>query len=159
MSALAFSRDGSRLAAGRQDHGLTVWEVATGRILAHYTDQDGPVVFVDFYLDGKALVACEGTSVLWTRPLDQPGPRRLLPGVESQINSVCLSPDGRLLAAAARKLPVTIWNLSSGTKERSYLANNRLVGQVVFTPDNKSLTLGCEHPQIRVWRFLDTPDL
>ena len=159
VSALAFSRDGSRLAAGRLDHGLTVWEVATGRILAHYTDQDGPVVFVDFCLDGKALVGCEGTSVLWTRPLDQPGPRRLLPGVESQINSVCLSPDGRLLAAAARKLPVIIWNLSSGTKERSYLANNRSVGQVVFTPDNKSLMLGCEHPQIRVWRFLDTPDL
>ena len=52
-----------------------------------------------------------------------------------------------------------IWNLSSGTKERSYLANNRSVGQVVFTPNNKSLMLGCEHPQIRVWRFLDTPDL
>lgn len=105
VRALAFSRDGSRLAAGRQDHGLTVWEVATARILAHYTDQDGPVVFVDFCLDGKALVGCEGTSVLWTRPLDQPGPRRLLPGVESQINSVCLSSDGQLLAAAWRNNP------------------------------------------------------
>ncbi|MGA2699736.1 MAG: protein kinase [Isosphaeraceae bacterium] len=159
VTALAFSRDGSRLAAGRQDHGLTVWEVATGRILAHYTDQDGPVVFVDFCLDGKALVGCEGTTVLWTRPLDQPGPRRLLPGVESQINSVCLSSDGRLLAAAARIQPVIIWNLSAGTKERSYLANNRSVDQVEFTPDNKSLILGCKDRQIRVWRFLDTPDL
>jgi len=159
VTALAFSRDGSRLAAGRQDHGLTVWEVATGRILAHYTDQDGPVVFVDFCLDGKALVGCEGTTVLWTRPLDQPGPRRLLPGVESQINSVCLSSDGRLLAAAARNQPVIIWNLSAGTKERSYLANNRSVDQVEFTPDNKSLILGCKDRQIRVWRFLDTPDL
>ncbi len=159
VSALAFSRDGSRLAAGRQDRGLTVWEVATGRILAHYTDQDGPIVFVDFCLDGKALVGCEGTTILWTRPLDQPGPRRLLPGVESQINSVCLSSDGRLLAAAARKQPVIIWNLSSGTKERSYLANNRSIDQVEFTTDNKSLILGCKDRQIRVWRFLDTPEL
>jgi len=159
VTALAFSRDGSRLAAGRQDRGLTVWEVATGRIFAHYTDQDGPVVFVDFCLDGKALVGCEGTTVLWTRPLDQPGPRRLLPGVESQINSVCLSSDGRLLAAAARNQPVIIWNLSAGTKERFYLANNRSVDQVEFTPDNKSLILGCKDRQIRVWRFLDTPDL
>jgi len=159
VTALAFSRDGSRLAAGLQDRGLTVWEVATGRIFAHYTDQDGPVVFVDFCLDGKALVGCEGTTVLWTRPLDQPGPRRLLPGVESQINSVCLSSDGRLLAAAARNQPVIIWNLSAGTKERFYLANNRSVDQVEFTPDNKSLILGCKDRQIRVWRFLDTPDL
>jgi eukaryotic-like serine/threonine-protein kinase len=159
VTALAFSRDGSRLAAGRQDHGLTVWEVATGRIVAHYTDQDGPIVFVDFCLDGKALVGCEGTTVLWTRPLDQPGPRRLLPGAENQINSVCLSSDGRLLAAAGRNQPVVVWNLSSGTKEGSYLANNRSVDQVEFTPDNKSLILGCRDRQIRVWRFLDTPDL
>jgi WD40 repeat protein len=46
--SLAFSRDGKRLAAGRQDHGLTLWDVATGRSLAHYTDHDGAVVFVDF---------------------------------------------------------------------------------------------------------------
>jgi len=159
VTALAFSRDGRRLAAGRQDHGLTVWEVATGRIVAHYADQDGPIVFVDFCLDGKALVGCEGTTILWTRPLDQPGPRRLLPGVRNQINSVCLSSDGRLLAAAGRNHPVFIWNLSSGTKERSYLANSRPVEQVEFTPDNKSLILRCKDRQIRVWRFLDTPDL
>jgi len=83
----------------------------------------------------------------------------LLLGVESQTNSVCLSSNGRLLAAAARKQPVIIWNLCSGTKERSYLANNRSVDQVEFTPDNKSLVLGCKDAQIRVWRFFDTPDL
>jgi len=156
--ALAFSPDGKRLAAGRQDRGLSVWDVATGQVLAHYTDQDGPVVFVDFCLDGQALVGCEGTSMLWTRRLDQPGPRRLLTGAESQIDSVSLSPDGRLLAAAGRGQPVMIWDLSSGTRERSYLANNRFIDQVAFTPDSKSLILSCKDPQIRVWRFRDTPD-
>src|SRR5208337_2268224 len=40
VTALAFSRDGSRLAAGRQDHGLTVWEVATGRMRMYYRTLD-----------------------------------------------------------------------------------------------------------------------
>ena len=157
VSALAFSRDGSCLAAGRQDRGLTVWDVSTGRILAHYTDQAGPIVFVEFCLDGKALVGWEGTDALWTRTLDQPGSRRLLPGVEDQINSVCLSSDGRLLAAAVRNHPVIVWNLSTGTAERSYLANNRSVEQVEFTSDNRSLILRCKD-RLRVWRFRDTPD-
>jgi len=159
VTALAFSRDGCRLAAGRQDHGLTVWEVATGRVLVHYIDQDGPIVFVDFCLDGKALVGCEGTTVLWTRPLDQPGPRRLLAGVKNKVNSVCLSSDGRLLATAGSNQPVIIWNLSTGIKELSYLTNQGSVDQVEFTSDNNSLILGCKDRQIRVWRFVDTPDL
>ncbi len=159
VCALAFSRDGGRLAAGREDHSLTVWDVAAGRILAHYTDHEGPVEFVDFCLDGKALVGSEGKSVLWTRPLDQPGPRRFLPGVKHQINSLCLSSNGRLLAAAEHKQPVIIWDLSSATKERSYQVNNASVHQVEFTPDNKALILGCNDPRIRVWRFLDAPDL
>ena len=105
------------------------------------------------------MVGSEGKSVLWTRPLDQPGPRRVPTRGEAPINSLCLSSNGRLLAAAVHKQPVIMWDLSSATKERSYQANNPSVHQVEFTPDNKSLILGCNDPQIRVWRFLDTPDL
>ncbi len=156
---LAFSRDGRRLAAGRQDRSVTVWEVANGRILAHYTDQNDPVEFLGFCQDGKELVGLEGRRLLWTRPLDQPGPRRFLPGVESRINSVSLSSDGRLLAATAESQPVMIWNLTSGFKERSYLANYRQVDLLAFTPDNNSLIVGGKSKLVRVWRFVETPDL
>src|SRR5208282_5594340 len=66
--------------------------------------------------------------------------------------------DGRLLATAGRNQPVILWNLSSGIRERSYLANTRSVDQIEFTADNTSLILACKDRQIRVWRFLDTPD-
>ncbi len=77
---------------------MTVWEVATGRIVAHHNDHDNPVVSLGFCLDDKALVGWESTGLVWIRPLDQPGPRRVLSRVESHISSVALSPDGRLLA-------------------------------------------------------------
>ncbi len=157
--AMAFSRDGTRLAAGRLDHSVTVWELATGRILAHYTDHDGPIVFLGFCLDDKSLVGCEAASLLWVRPLDQPGPKRFLPGVESRLNSISVSSDGKLLAAAARNHPVVIWSLSSGTKERSYQTNDRPVEQIEFAPDNQSLILGCTDPALRVWWFHNTPDI
>jgi WD40 repeat protein/serine/threonine protein kinase len=159
VRSLAFSRDGGRLAAGREDHALTVWDVATGRILAHYTDQKSPVEYVGFCLDGKALVGCEGMRVLWIRPLDHPSPRRFLTGLEHEISSISLSSDGRLLAAAASNQPVRIWDLSSSTKERSYQVYNPSVHQVEFTADNKSLVVACEDPKIRVWHFLNAPDL
>ena len=138
---------------------MTVWEIATGRIVAHHNDHDNPVVFLGFCLDDKALVGWEGTGLVWIRALDQPGSRRVLPGVESHINSVALSPDGRLLATAAGEQPVTIWDLSSGAKEHSYLANDHAVDQVEFSPDSTSLIIGCKSPVIRIWSFLHTPDM
>jgi WD40 repeat protein/serine/threonine protein kinase len=156
--SLAFSRDGKRLAAGRKDRSMTVWDTATGRILSHSTDQDGPVVFLDFCLDGETLVGCDGGSIVWTRRLTQPNQRRLLPSPESRIDFFSLSPDGRTLAAGGKSHPVTVWDLTTGVKGRTYLANNRSFRQIEFTPDGTSLVLLCDDHEIRTWRFGDSPE-
>jgi WD40 repeat protein/tRNA A-37 threonylcarbamoyl transferase component Bud32 len=155
---LAFSRDGRRLAVGRKDQSLTVWETASGRITTHSTDQDGPVVFLDFCLDGETLVGCDSGIVLWTRRLTPPLQRRVLPSPDSRIDFMSLSPDGRYLASGGAIHPVTIYDLATGAKGRSYLANNRFVRQMAFSPDGESLALLCDDHQIRTWRFEDSPE-
>ena len=87
--SLAFSADGKRLAAGREENGLTVWDTASGRIIADYTDHDGPVSYVDFCLDDQTLVGCDGKRSLWTRRLERQSPRRALAEFYGQIDSVC----------------------------------------------------------------------
>src|SRR5262249_44705407 len=138
---LAFSRDGRRLAAGRKDQSLTVWEMASGRITTHSTDQDGPVVFLDFCLDCETLVGCYSGNVLWTRHLTPPSERRVLPSPDGRIDFMSLSPDGRYVAAGGAIHPVTIYDLATGAKGRSYLANDRFVRQIAFSPDGESLAL------------------
>jgi WD40 repeat protein/serine/threonine protein kinase len=157
--SLSFSCDGTRLAAGRNDQADTVWDAKTGRILAHRTDHEGPVVYVGFCLDDKSLVGCDDKYVLWTRRLDRAGPRRLLQRLERPVSSFSLSPDGRLLAAAGRDQPVTIWNLALGSREGSYQANSRVVRQVAFAPDGQSLLIDSQHRDVRRWRYHESQDL
>ena len=156
--SLAFTPDGTRLAASRQDRSLTVWDLASGRVLAHHLDQDGPVLFLDFCLDGQTLVGCEAPGILWTRHPSASGPRRFLPGVKGPLDVVSLSPDGRLLAAGGPNQPATVWNLAPGTRGPSYQANNRIVRQIAFSPDSRSLVLGYGDDIIRVWRFFEAPE-
>jgi WD40 repeat protein len=157
--SLAFSADGKRLAAGRQEHSLTVWDTASGRIIAEYTDHDGPVCFVDFCLDGQTLVGCDDRRSLWTRRLESHSPRRALAAFHGKIDSVSLSPDRKRLAASRRNCPVSIWDIATGSQGGSYQPNSRFVEQTTFTPDGQSLILRCADAQIRVWRIQGSPDL
>ena len=141
--SLAFSADGKRLAAGREGNGLTVWDTASGRIIADYTDHDGPVSYVEFCLDDQTLVGCDGKRSLWTRRLERQSPRCALAGFYGQIDSVALSPDRQILAASSGNRPVSIYNLATGTRGGSYQPNSRFVEQITFTPDGQSLILRC----------------
>ncbi len=157
VRALAFSRDGSRLVAGRDDRSVTVWNTATGRVIAHFGDQERPVDLVEFCLDGKMLVGQTGVDQIWTRTIDEPGPKRRLPVVTRPIRSVALSRDGRTLALAWRDQSVEIWDLLTGTRSGSYLGNNLTAHHIAFTADGNTLVLGGDDPRLRNWRFRDAP--
>jgi WD40 repeat protein/tRNA A-37 threonylcarbamoyl transferase component Bud32 len=158
VCSLAFSRDGRWLAAGRRDKGLSVWDVRSRKPVAESADHDGPVVFVAFGLDDKTLVGCDGAGVLWMQRVDGSGSRRLLPGVEGEIHTLSVSPDGRLLAAGSSDQRIGLWDLATGLKVNSYQVSSRSLEQVEFAPDGASLLARCKREPIRVWNFRHTPD-
>jgi WD40 repeat protein/tRNA A-37 threonylcarbamoyl transferase component Bud32 len=67
VCGLAWSGDGTTLAAGCDDRRIHLWDVATYRPRAILEGHDGPVVFVDFHPSGDLLVSAswDGTSRLW----------------------------------------------------------------------------------------------
>ena len=156
--SLCFSRNGKMLAAGRENRRVTVWDLGSGQIRHDYADHDEPVVFLDFCLLDQALVGCEAGRVIWTRRLGQEGPRRLLPGVESQTSILCLDPGGRFCAAGSKNKPVTVWDLESGTRLGSYCPSARFLDDLAFTPDGQTLVFACQDERLRGWRFQDASD-
>jgi WD40 repeat protein len=60
VESLAFSRDGTRLAAGSSDRTLKIWHVASGQELCTLKGHSGPVQKVAFSRDGLCL-----TSASW----------------------------------------------------------------------------------------------
>jgi WD40 repeat protein/tRNA A-37 threonylcarbamoyl transferase component Bud32 len=170
LTQLAFSPDGTRLAAGTYDDGIIVWEIDTWRrTFALNPGQN--VSSLAFSPDGSKLAtvangdlprvwnAKTGEQIVYFR-------RHTLP-----VGAVAFSPDGETLASGAYDGTVCIWDGLSGEQLRNIWAGE-IETAVTFSPDGTRLiaTLvdgtarcwdvhsGAEGRRFRSYRFAFSPD-
>jgi len=105
IGALAFSRDGQRLAIGvHGDRGLWVLGTADYGTVARDGEYRDKILGADFAADGRlAVVALDGYLRLYDRDLKLVGRKRTSPGTKPL--TVRFSPDGRHLAMAFNDAP------------------------------------------------------
>lgn len=155
LNSLAFSPDGSQIAAGG---GLTgrgvvyVWQVGGGveptAVLPGHTR---PVQTVAFAPDGQTLASGSGvgeynsgddTVLVWD--LENPStPKQSLPQHTERVNEVQFSPDGHFLASASDDGHVFLWRTSdySLANELTLLTNDRALS-LAFSRDGLQLAVG-----------------
>lgn len=100
--AVAVSPDGKTVAAGGQDHLIHLWDVRTGRPVVEIAGHRRPVKTLDLAPDGNILATAgeDGTVRLWDAATG-----RELHRFPRKRRALAFSPDGRILAAAARRNP------------------------------------------------------
>jgi WD40 repeat protein len=149
-SAVAFSPDGKLLALGGANHGVILFDVATGARLQALWGHKGHIDTVTFSPDGK-LVASGGwdsTAKLWD--VGTGSLLHTLSGSAAWVSVVAFSPDGRLLASGSLDGTVKLWDVATGAL-RQTLAGNQSVEFLSFTPDGKFLASGYMHDVVRLW--------
>jgi WD40 repeat protein/tRNA A-37 threonylcarbamoyl transferase component Bud32 len=148
---LAFSPDGSRLAAGSWNHAVKIWDVATGKALATLNGHSGVVWGVAFSPDGSRLVSgsADGTIKLWNTADNQE--LRTLKGHTGAIRSVAFSPDGGRLASASVDKTVKIWNMAGGKGPITLSGHSDEVLSVAFNRDGSRLASGSNDHTVKVW--------
>jgi WD40 repeat protein len=106
-NALAFSPDGTRLAAA-EDRTVLVWDLASRRKILTLSGHKEDIHSVAFCPDGTLIASCstDATTRIWDahdgRPITSiPGP--------SDMELVAFSPDGSHLAAAAQHGTVSLY--------------------------------------------------
>jgi WD40 repeat protein len=151
--ALAISRDGKLLAvAGGQEQTMELWRIENNSLVWARNTPSPPLALL-FSPDGRSLVSGGGElscPLLWNLAT---GASSSFPAErEGWINTMALSPNGKLLVTGSADGTVILWDFT----ERELLA--RLIpptgGSIVaaaFSPDGRWLVAGYGDSTLRVW--------
>jgi hypothetical protein len=148
-----FSADGRYLAIGGStanhrpdDPPLRVWEVATGQILRTFPVQD-TLMALAFSPDGKLLVTAKSQNLpprlqIWDVSSGKLHRSFKFANGDGSFLALRVSPDGTLLAAAARQ--PRAWELATGKEVWHIyrLGQDAVALDVIFSPNGQMVALG-----------------
>ena len=135
---LAFSADGSLLAAGGDGNRLEIWEVATGKKRIRFPRVSGtaPVLFLP---DDRTIVSgVRGCTVqFW----DATSGERLRPddGHEEPVLSIAFSPGGTRLASTSYDRQVRIWDVANGAELQRF--DSSLRSPIAWSADGSEIAM------------------
>jgi WD40 repeat protein len=150
---VAFSPDGTRLAAGSHDMTVKLWDVTTGQETFTLTGLKNPVGSVAFSPDGKRLAGGDwkGIVKIWDAITGQEI-QTLGSDTSSHdpIRCVAFSRDASRLAAASSST-VRLWNLSTAQVTHTLKGHTDQVLGWAFSPDGKRLASASWDGTVKLW--------
>ena len=149
--AIAFSPDGGSLYAGGT-YGVSVYDAAGGELQRGFGGVSQSAH--RFALSaGGTLLASGGTfdepMTLWEA--DSGRQLRTFPGHSGGINSLALSPDGRILASAAGDVTIKLWDVAGGTLLATLVGHTRAAESIAFSPDGATLASTAYDEGVWLW--------
>jgi len=148
---LAWSPDGSRVAAGDRKGVVRVWEAHSGAELARWQAHGDQVLWVAFSPDGQRLATSGNTleaAAVWSLP-----DHRLLLSLKhnSIVNAVSFSPDGERLATASADRTGAIWSAADGKRLFTLGGHEAGVLRATWTPDGAMIATAGEDGSVLMW--------
>jgi WD40 repeat protein len=175
--ALAFSADGTRLAAtGFKNLTVGLWETATGKELHAFKGNLKVVNRVALSPDGKTLLSGDGGSHLavWdlagAKPGDKAGPaprpRAVLNIAKDVLLGLAVSPDNKRFATSTVSGTIALWDLATCDQIGADRLTNHgqrkewnHVHSLAYSPDGAYLASAHEDGTITLWSAATLRDL
>jgi WD40 repeat protein len=130
LYGVAFSPDGTRIAAVSGDNNAYIWNAATGELeqtLSGYKADEGRRNNQDY-----------------RRGLSDPGLRGF-------ARCLAWSPDGKTLAVGYEARGIGLWDVQSGAVKTRLLGHTNWVLSLAFRPDGKQLSSAAGDASVRFW--------
>lgn len=156
IHALAFSRDGRRLAVGSghpaRSGSVRVWSVPDGTLLLDLAGHADAVYAVAFRPDGAQLASAgfDATVRLWN--LADGSPAGVFAGHSDFVNALAYARDGRTLLSASKDRSIKRIDAARGEGLRTYSGHEQEVIALAARPDDAGFVSAGDEPAIRWWR-------
>jgi WD40 repeat protein len=147
--SVAFSPDGSLIAANDWNGTLLDWSTADGRLqapaISGVSGHTNP-----FSPDGKWIAAGSHRDVkIWDAATKRD--LRTFSGHQGEVRAVAFSHDGKLLVSGATDNMVFIWDLAGNQPGRRLAGHSDLVYSVAFSSDGKRVASAGFDQKVNIW--------
>ena len=151
--ALAFNRDGRRLAGPGPDASLVLYAVETARPILRFEGPSEAILSLAWSPDGRTLVAALSRHVMRVWDSSDGHLIHMHFGThKGPVASVAFSPDGRTIASASYDRTVKLWGLEEPRRPRAVLeGHTEEVRAVAFSPDGRWIGSASMDRTLRVW--------
>ena len=150
VTSVAFSPDGARLAVGAMDAAVRVWDTATGKALADFSNRVSVTSLV-YSPDGRRLIAgCDDHLVrIWDATNGHILAR--LQGHTGRVLSVAVDSTSQRIASGSADGSIMLWRLDRSDPVHTFLGHTAAVNTVAFAPHSRRLASGGADRALKVW--------
>ncbi len=155
-SNLAFSEDGTVLAASGSEVNVHLWDVETREIL-RTVEGVKSVHALALSPSGGSIAVGGEDSIARVWSAKNGALRGKMIGHEGAVYALAYSPDGQHIASGGKDGTVRIWSAKTFALKKTFRGHVGWVNAVAFSPDSRSLVSGGKDGRVLLWRFEDQP--
>ncbi len=157
VHALAFNRDGRRLAVGSglpaRSGSVRLYSVPDGTLLNDFAGHTDVVYALAYRQDGGQLASAgfDATVRLWDLTSGQPA--GVFTGHSDFVYEVAYAPDGKTVLSASKDRSVKRFDAATMKGIRTYSDHESEILALALRPDGSDFVSAGEEPQLRWWKL------
>jgi hypothetical protein len=145
VSAIAFSADGTKLAAAAHNGAIWLWTSTNSgwKELGHWRGpKSSAYASILFLANGNELWTGSATGAIHIWDVPTGTLKRALTAHADCVSSIAVSPDGQTLATGSWDRAIKLWHLPTGRELRSLRMHDSWIYALSFSPDGMTLASG-----------------
>ncbi len=147
IASLVFSPDGKKIVSGTMGGHLQIWRVETGERLSAFFEETPPkgntyqeaIRSLAYSSDGTLLAVGSTKRLRLIGSAKQTRLKEIVYGPEEYNETFVFSPDATILIVGIGGGRIELWDVATGDKLTSLDGHTVSVGDLKFSPDNKTL--------------------